>query len=117
MDDTNQIPSSNSDKSFFDGSFFAAAAWCSIFIPISTALIAYLITSSARDPRFRDEVLGFEMLFLIFSLLLGIVSLCGFQQHSRKLTLLIALIGVLASCGLGFACFMLGLANALGRNC
>jgi hypothetical protein len=87
-------------------SFRERAAWVSLLVPFSAGVIICAIYFFAP---FEDHnisavlgVLGFTFLSLVISLVLGIISLSGFQQHRRRLTAWIAGIGVLASgvCGL-----------------
>lgn len=100
MDETTKGLANKSKMSSFDW-----AAWFSFVTPLAAAAITfglflaanYSHSNSLSIKNLIGGVLGCEFLMLFVSLILGVVSLFGIQQHKRKLTLWIALFGILAS--------------------
>jgi len=82
-------------------SFFEVAAWISLFI---ATLLVVTIGAQEFIGLPEGDALLFVEEFWFFGLatgfILGVVSLLGFRRHRRKLTLWIALVGVLVGGGL-----------------
>ena len=97
MEETRKDMADNSKMSSFD-----RAAWFSLITPLAAATITFGLFLAANYSlsikNLIGGVLGCEFLMLFVSLILGVVSLFGIQQHRRKLTLWIALFGILANC-------------------
>jgi len=100
MDETSKGMADNPKISSFD-----RAAWFSLITPLAATAITfglflaanYSHSNSLSTNNLISGVLGCEFLMLFVSLIFGIVSLFGIQRHKRKLTLWIALFGILAS--------------------
>jgi hypothetical protein len=101
MDETTMGLANKSKMSSFDW-----AAWLSLITPLAAAAITfglflaanYSHSNSLSINNLISGVLGCEFLLLFVSLVFGVVSLFGIQRHKRKLTLWIALFGILANC-------------------
>src|SRR5271154_3176535 len=105
--DAERVKSDSSKKSFFN-----LAAWCSFFIPFITAIFTFDGHNINSDSHAADIFLLVAFCLQIFSIVLGIVSLFGISRHGARLILWKAVIGILASCGMGLfliLCAMVGL--------
>jgi hypothetical protein len=92
-------------------SFFNLAAWYSLVTPFAT-IAAYLILCLIAAHSHRDDNFGINFMFCLIwvqfsSFIGGIVSLFGVKQHGVKIILWKSVIGILASCGVGFLAFIM----------
>jgi|GEM_PF-3941000 hypothetical protein len=101
-------------------SFYDKAAWYIVATPFLIVAIAYAAlfvvdhrSLSRLEVDHADAIILVWALFLQFlSFILGFSICCRIRQHRRKLTIWLALIGVLASFGFGaFTLFALALSG------
>ena len=85
-------------------SFYYQAARASLFIPLVTFGVTLVLFGS--NSHISSEVTGYFALgafvVQVISLILGIVSLFGIPRHGARLILWKAVVGIIASCGMGF---------------
>jgi hypothetical protein len=104
-------------------SFFDMLAWFSFVAPFVAAGLTFglgLIANNSRQNSldyFITDFLGCEFLALVVTFIFGVVSLFGVQRHRRKLSLWIALAGILISGFSAFMAFIMCAMSGMGRNC
>ena len=108
-----------SGKSFFD-----IAAWLSLIIPFVLTAVTFgliLLANHANpkslSPNFVSGVLGCEFLIAVSSIILGVASVLGIKRHKRRISLWIALAGILVSGIASYAAFILLALSGMGSNC
>jgi hypothetical protein len=113
------IVAQGSRKSFFD-----IAGWLSLIIPFVLTAITFgfiLLADHANpkslSPNFISGVLGCEFLIAVGSIILGAVSVLGVKRHKRRISLWIALAGILVSGIASYAAFILLALSGMGSNC
>jgi hypothetical protein len=96
-------------------------AWCSTFAPFAVALVVFLVVRAA-DALPRDAyrnvagiAYGCELFVLFCTFVLGLTSLFGIRQYGAHRILVPAVIGMLASGGLGFMAFVFWVMNGMGH--
>ena len=110
----------NSTRTFYD-----LAAWYILIIPFVTVTIGYAILSIADHfslPRSEQydvgQVVIISALFVqLVCLVLGLSICCRPDQHRRKLTVWIAVLGVLTNLGLGALTLVALGFNNIGSQC
>ena len=114
MDTLRKIDLAESKKSFFN-----RAAWLSVFIPLVTFVVTFVLFRWDWHISIdvQEKYLFGAGCVQVISLILGIVSLFGIRRHGARLIVWKAAIGIIASCGMGFLSFVGMIFNAMGRNC
>ncbi len=100
-------------------SFFNCAAWASVLVPLVTFGVTFVIFRGGWHVNFdiqEDYLLGAFCLQIV-SLISGIVSLFGIPKLGAEFILWKAVVGILASCGMGFLALVGLVVNGLGHNC
>jgi hypothetical protein len=120
MDTSSKINLVNSKKSFF-----ILSARLSFAIPLFTVLVtAILGILSAICVKPHSDIfvesapvyVFCAFLLQIVSLILGIVSLFGIPHYGARFILWKSLVGILASCGVGFVIFLMAVGLAMGHQ-
>ncbi len=105
MSETSENITPDSEMSFYD-----KAAWYVFLAPFAIVAIGYasiyvvehLSISRLADDHAEWAIIAGALILQFISFILALSICCRFQQHRRKFTIWIAVLGVLASCCLGF---------------
>jgi hypothetical protein len=100
--------------------FYDQVAWCCFLTPVVTPAVvcaALYVANRLHYDNFISPIFAGEFFILVVGVLLGIVSLLGLGRHTRRVSLWIALMGIVVGFGVGYADLVLLAMSAMGRNC
>ena|SRR5436190_14740236 len=84
--------------------FYDWAAWWSLVAPLATAPVAVAaVTTTSRlgYTSFISFIFGGELIILLAAAVLGIISVFAVGRHTRKISIWMAITGILLGCGFG----------------
>jgi hypothetical protein len=105
ISETNENVAPDSGMSFYD-----KATWYVFIAPfaivaigyVSICVVEHLSISRLADDHAEWAIITGALILQFISFILALSICCRFQQHRRKFAIWIAVLGILASCGLGF---------------
>jgi hypothetical protein len=96
-------------------------AWFSVFAPFAVALVTFVVVKSVDGlplgtyQKIAGIAYGCELLLLFCSFVTAVTSLFGIPRYGAHRILVPAVIGILASGGLGFMAFVFWVMSGMGH--